>query len=87
MKKMILLSMFALGAWTINAQPPVIESGGFWDNWSMGLQGGGTMKMSGTGFFKSARPAFGSRMPLWLRTYCRKYRLKLQDSTLLVFVS
>ena len=59
MKKMILLSMFALGAWTINAQTPVIESGGFWDNWSMGLQGGGTMKMSGTGFFKSARPAFG----------------------------
>ena len=56
---MILLSMFALGAWTINAQTPVIESGGFWDNWSMGLQGGGTMKMSGTGFFKSARPAFG----------------------------
>lgn len=59
MKKMILLSMFALGAWTINAQTPVIESGGFWENWSMGLQGGGTMKMSGTGFFKSARPAFG----------------------------
>ena len=59
MKKMILLSMFALGAWTINAQTPVIESGGFWDNWSVGLQGGGTMKMSGTGFFKSARPAFG----------------------------
>ena len=51
--------MFALGAWTINAQTPVIESGGFWENWSMGLQGGGTMKMSGTGFFKSARPAFG----------------------------
>jgi hypothetical protein len=40
MKKMILLSMFALGAWTINAQTPVIESGGFWENWSMGLQGG-----------------------------------------------
>ena len=59
MKKMILLSVFALGAWTINAQTPVIESGGFWDNWSVGLQGGGTMKMSGTGFFKSARPAFG----------------------------
>ena len=59
MKKMILLSMFALGAWTINAQTPVIESGGFWENWSMGLQGGGTMKMSGTGFFKSARPALG----------------------------
>ena len=59
MKKMIFLSMFALGALTINAQTAVVESGGFWDNWSMGIQGGATMKMSGTGFFKSARPAFG----------------------------
>ncbi len=59
MKKMILLSVFALGALTINAQNAVVEGGGFWDNWSMGIQGGGTMKMSGTGFFKSARPAFG----------------------------
>lgn len=59
MKKMIFLSVFALGALTINAQTAVIESGGFWDNWSMGIQGGATMKTSGTGFFKSARPAFG----------------------------
>ena len=59
MKKTILLSVFALGALTINAQSVVVEGGGFWDNWSMGIQGGGTMKMSGTGFFKSARPAFG----------------------------
>ena len=59
MKKTILLSVFALAALTINAQSVVVEGGGFWDNWSMGIQGGGTMKMSGTGFFKSARPAFG----------------------------
>lgn len=59
MKKTILLSVFALGALTINAQTAVIESGGFWDNWSMGIQGGATMKMNGSGFFKSARPAFG----------------------------
>ena len=59
MKKMILLSVFALGALTINAQNAVVEGGGFWDNWSMGIQGGGTMKMSGTGFFKSTRPEFG----------------------------
>ena len=59
MKKMILLSVFALGALTINAQTAVVEGGGFWDNWSMGLQGGGTMKMSDTGFLKSARPVFG----------------------------
>ena len=59
MKKMILLSVFALGALTINAQNAVVEGGGFLDNWSMGIQAGGTMKMSGTGFFGSARPAFG----------------------------
>jgi outer membrane protein OmpA-like peptidoglycan-associated protein len=59
MKKTILLSMFALGALTINAQTVVVKGGGFWDNWSMGVQGGATMKMSGEGFFKSARPAFG----------------------------
>ena len=58
MKKTILLSVFALGALTINAQTVVVD-GGFWDNWSMGIQGGATMKMSGEGFFKSARPAFG----------------------------
>ena len=59
MRKTILLSVFALSALTINAQTAEVEGGGFWDNWSMGIQGGATMKMSGTGFFKSARPAFG----------------------------
>ena len=59
MKKTILLSVFALGVLTINAQTVVVKGGGFWDNWSMGVQGGATMKMSGEGFFKSARPAFG----------------------------
>ena len=59
MRKTILLSVFALGVLTINAQTVVVKGGGFWDNWSMGVQGGATMKMSGEGFFKSARPAFG----------------------------
>lgn len=59
MKKTILLSVLALGALAINAQTVVVKGGGFWDNWSMGVQGGATMKMSGEGFFKSARPAFG----------------------------
>jgi hypothetical protein len=48
MKKMILGSVLALGTLTMNAQNVVVEGGGFWDNWSMGIQGGGTMKMSGT---------------------------------------
>lgn len=59
MKKTILLSVLALGALAINAQTVVVKGGGFWDNWSMGVQGGATMKMSGEGFFKSARPTFG----------------------------
>ena len=59
MRKTILLSVFALSVLTINAQTVVVKGGGFWDNWSMGVQGGATMKMSGEGFFKSARPALG----------------------------
>lgn len=59
MKKMIFLSMLALGTLTINAQTTVVEGGDFWDNWSVGYQNGATMKMSGAGFFKSARPALG----------------------------
>ena len=59
MKKMILLSMLAIGTLTINAQTIVVKGGNIWDNWSMGIQGGGTMKMGDAGFFKSARPAFG----------------------------
>lgn len=60
MKKMILLSVFALGALSINAQTDVVLRGGdFWDNWYMGSRMGGTMNMNGRGFLKSARPAFG----------------------------
>lgn len=60
MKKMIFLSVFALGALSINAQTEAVLRGGdFWDNWYVGGRMGGTMNMNGTGFFKSARPAFG----------------------------
>jgi len=60
MKKTILLSVFALlGVLGMNAQIEVVEGGGFWDNWSMGYRSGGTMKMSGAPFIKSARPVFG----------------------------
>lgn len=60
MKKMILLSVFALGALSINAQTETVLRGGdFWDNWYIGSRTGATMNMSGGGFFKSARPALG----------------------------
>lgn len=59
MKKTILLSVFALGVLTMNAQTEIVEGGGFWDNWSMGYRSGATMKMSGSPFLKSGRPVFG----------------------------
>ena len=60
MKKMILLSVFALGALSINAQTEAVLRGGdFWDNWYIGSRTGATMNMNGSGFFKSARPAMG----------------------------
>lgn len=60
MKKTILLSVFALGSLTMNAQTvPVLRGGDFWDNWYVGGRAGATMDLSGSGFFKSARPAFG----------------------------
>ena len=58
MKKMILLSVFALGALSINAQTEAVLRGGdFWDNWYVGGRMGGTMNMNGTGFFKSRQRA------------------------------
>ena len=52
MKKMILLSVFALGALSINAQTEAVLRGGdFWDNWYVGNRMGGTMNVNGKGFF------------------------------------
>lgn len=59
MKKTILLSVLAFGALTLQAQTMVVPYGGFFDNWSIGINGGGTMQMKGGSFFKSARPVFG----------------------------
>lgn len=60
MKKMFLLSVFALGALSINAQTDAVLRGGdFWDNWYIGSRTGATMNINGGGFFKSARPALG----------------------------
>lgn len=59
MKKTILLSVLAFVALTVNAQTMVVQNGGFFDNWSVGLNAGGTMKLKSEPFFKSARPVFG----------------------------
>lgn len=59
MKKTILLSVLAFAALTVNAQTMVVPNGGFFDNWSVGINAGGTMQLKNTPFFKSARPVFG----------------------------
>lgn len=59
MKKTILLSVLAFVALTLNAQTMVVRDGGFFENWSVGINAGGTMKLKSEPFFKSARPVFG----------------------------
>jgi outer membrane protein OmpA-like peptidoglycan-associated protein len=59
MKKTILWSVLTFGALTLQAQNMVVPNGGFFDNWSIGINGGGTMQMKGGSYFKSARPVFG----------------------------
>lgn len=59
MKKTILLAVLALGAMALQAQTMVVPNGGFFDNWSIGVNAGGTMQLKGAPFFKSARPIFG----------------------------
>ena len=59
MKKMILFAALALVTLGSYAQTMVVPSGGFFDNWSIGLNGGATMALKNQAFFKSARPVFG----------------------------
>lgn len=62
MKKTILLSALAIGALTLNAQTIAVSNGGFWENWSLGINAGASMKIKGESYFKSARPVFGLNM-------------------------
>lgn len=59
MKKTILLAVLALGSMALQAQTMVVPNGGFFENWSIGVNAGGTMRMKGAPYFKSARPVFG----------------------------
>ena len=59
MKKTILLSALAIGALTLNAQTMALSNGGFFENWSIGVNAGATMKIGNGSYFKSARPVFG----------------------------
>lgn len=57
MKKTLLLAALALGAMTANAQ--AIQQPGFFDNWSIGVDGGVTTPLTNNPFFKSMRAQVG----------------------------
>ena len=61
MKKFIIVSAFALGAFTANAQTgeTALQGTKFGDNWSIGLNAGAVTPLTHSSFFKDARPAFG----------------------------
>ncbi len=57
MKKTLLLAAIAFGAMSASAQ--VVEQPGFFDNWSIGVDGGVTTPMTGHAFFRAMRPVVG----------------------------
>lgn len=57
MKKTLLIATIALGAMTANAQ--AVEQPGFFDNWSIGLEGGVTTPLTHHAFFGSMRGQVG----------------------------
>lgn len=61
MKKFIIVSTFALGAFTANAQTgeTALQGTKFGDNWSIGINAGAVTPLTHSSFFKDARPAFG----------------------------
>ena len=61
MKKFIIVSAFALGACTANAQTgeTALQGTKFGDNWSIGINAGAVTPLTHSSFFKDARPAFG----------------------------
>ena len=60
MKKFIIVSAFALGAFTANAQTgeTALQGTKFGDNWSIGINAGAVTPLTHSSFFKDARPAF-----------------------------
>lgn len=57
MKKITVFAVMALGAITASAQ--AIEQPKFFDNWSVGIDGGATARLAGGAFFKSTRGIVG----------------------------
>ena len=58
MKKTILIALAACGLMTVQAQK-AYETPGFFDNWSVGVDGGLTTPISNHAFFGDMRGAFG----------------------------
>ena len=61
MKKFIIVSAFALGAFTANAETgeTALQGTKFGANWSIGINAGAVTPLTHSSFFKDARPAFG----------------------------
>lgn len=61
MKKFIIVSAFALGAFTASAQndQTALQGTKFGDNWSIEINAGAVTPLTHSAFFKNARPAFG----------------------------
>lgn len=61
MKRFIIISAFAMGVVSANAQnkPTALEGNRLGDNWSVELKAGGITPLTHSAFFKNARPAFG----------------------------
>ncbi len=57
MKKIVLFAAIALGAMSASAQ--AVEQPGFFDNWSIGVDGGVTTPLKGHAFFRAMRPVVG----------------------------
>ena len=59
MKKIVLIALAACGLMTAQAQQKAYEAPGFFDNWSIGVDGGVTTPISNHAFFGDMRGAFG----------------------------
>ena len=67
MKKVLLLiASVAIAAQGLTAQTTVENSKTFWDNWYIGINGGGAVKTTHTRIFKNIDPQAGLRIGRWI---------------------
>ena len=62
MKKMILAALAIVVTGAVSASGQAVEQPGFFDNWSLGLDGGVTTPLKNNPFFKSMRGVAGAHI-------------------------